>query len=97
MNISESQKKEILSKYIGNTSDELLTHLKRNFPVSELKFDWMANPIKQIYIDDKLYHIEDNKKYLVGKLVNYLEDEWTHLDNSVLRRTVKKFLDGHLL
>ena len=97
MNISESQKKEILSKYIGNTSDELLTHLKRNFPVSELKFDWMSNPIKQIYIDDKLYHIEDNKKYLVGKLVNYLEDEWTHLDNSVLRRTVKKFLDGHLL
>lgn len=97
MNISESEKKEILSKYIGNTSDELLTHLKRNFPVSELKFDWMVNPIKQIYIDDKLYHIEDNKKYLVGKLANYLEDEWTHLDNSVLRRTVKKFLDGHLL
>lgn len=97
MNISESEKKEILSKYIGNTSDELLTHLKRNFPVSELKFDWMSNPIKQIYIDDKLYHIEDNKKYLVGKLANYLEDEWTHLDNSVLRRTVKKFLDGHLL
>ena len=97
MNISESEKKEILSKYIGNTSDELLTHLKRNFPVSELKFDWMTNPIKQIYIDDKSYHIEDNKKYLVGKLANYLEDEWTHLDNSVLRRTVKKFLDGHLL
>ena len=97
MNISESEKKEILSKYIGNTSDELLTHLKRNFPVNELKFDWMSNPIKQIYIDDKLYHIEDNKKYLVGKLANYLEDEWTHLDNSVLRRTIKKFLDGHLL
>lgn len=97
MNISESEKKEILSKYIGNTSDELLTHLKRNFPVSELKFDWMSTPIKQIYIDDKLYHIEDNKKYLVGKLANYLEDEWTHLNNSVLRRTVKKFLDGHLL
>jgi hypothetical protein len=50
-----------------------------------------------MYIDDKLYHIEHNKKYLVGKLVNYLEDEWTHLDNSVLRRTIKKFLDGHLL
>ena len=97
MNISESEKKEILSKYNGNTSVELLTHLKRNFPVSELKFDWMANPIKQIYIDDKSYHIEDNKKYLVGKLANYLEDEWTHLDNSVLRRTVKKFLDGYLL
>ena len=97
MRITESEKKEILSKYNENTSSELLTYLKRNFPVSELNFDWMTNPIKQIYIDDKSYHIEDNKKYLVGKLANYLEDEWTHLDNSVLRRTIKKFLDGYLL
>ena len=97
MRITESEKKEILSKYNENTSSELLTYLKRNFPVSELNFDWMTNPIKQIYIDDKSYHIEDNKKYLVGKLANYHEDEWTHLDNSVLRRTIKKFLDGYLL
>jgi hypothetical protein len=97
MNITEAEKKEILSKYDGTTSDELLNHLKRNFPTSEFKLDWMKTPIKQISIDDKTYHIEHNKKYLVGKLSNYLQNEWNHLDNSVLRRTVKKFLDGHLL
>ncbi len=97
MKLTEEEKKEILLTYDGSTSDDLLNHLKRNFPVSEFKFDWMKTPIKQIYVDDKLYHIEHNKKYLVGKLANYLEDDWTHLDNSVLRRTIKKFLDGHLL
>jgi hypothetical protein len=97
MNLTEAEKKEILSKYDGTTSDELLNHLKRNFPVSEIKFDWMIKPVKQISIDYKTYNIEHNKKYLVGKLTNYLEDEWVHLDNAVLRRTIKKFLDGHLL
>ena len=57
----------------------------------------MKKPIKQVSIDYKTYNIEHNKKYLVGKLTNYLEDEWVHLDNAVLRRTIKKFLDGHLL
>ena len=47
-------------------------------------------------IDGKLYNIEHNKKYLVGKLSNYLEDEWVHLDGSVFRRTIKKYIDGHL-
>jgi hypothetical protein len=65
MRITESEKKEILSKYNGNTSNELLTYLKRTFPVSEFKLDWMPRSIKQIYIDGKTYHIEDNKKYLV--------------------------------
>jgi hypothetical protein len=97
MKLTEAEKKEILSKYQDTTSNELLNHLKRNFPVSEFKFDWMDNPIKRILIDDKLYIIKDNKKSLVNRLSNYVEDEWTHLDKSVLRRTVKKYIDGHLL
>ena len=40
MRITEAEKKEIMSKYDGNTSDELLTHLKRHFPVIEIKLDW---------------------------------------------------------
>jgi hypothetical protein len=97
MKLTENEKKEILSKYDGVTSNELLNHLKRNFPVTTFKLDWMENPIKQMFIDDKLYNIDGNKKYLVGKLVNYLEDEWVHLDPKVFRRTIKKFLDGYLL
>jgi len=97
MFISEEEKKEIMSKYNGTTSDALLTHMKRTFPISEIKFDWMNEPIKQISIDQKTYHIKNNKKYLVGKLFNYLEDEWIHLDKPLLRRTIKKYIDGYLL
>ena len=94
MRITEEERKEILSKYEGNTSDQLLTYLKRHFPVHEIKFDWMEKPIKQISIDQKTYMLEHNKKYLVGKLFNYLESEWVHLGEAVLRRTIKKYLDG---
>lgn len=97
MKLTESEKKEILSKYDGTTSNDLLNHLKRNFPVSEFQFDWMKKPIKRMLIDDKLYIIDDNKKSLVNRLSNYVEDEWAHLDKAVLRRTIKKYIDGHLL
>ena len=39
MRITEEEKKEIMSKYDGNTSDELLTYLKRHFHVIEIKLD----------------------------------------------------------
>jgi hypothetical protein len=94
MRITEEEKKEIMSKYDGNTSDELLTHLKRHFPVIEIKLDWMEKPLKQISIDYKIYMLEHNKKYLVGKLFNYLESDWVHLGEPTLRRTIKKYLDG---
>ena len=97
MKLTENEKKEILSKYDGTTSDELLNHLKRNFPVVDFKFDWMNKPIKQMLIDDKLYLIDNNKKYLVNKLSSFLEDDWVHLDRQVFRRTLKKFIDGYLL
>ena len=94
MRITEEEKKEIMSKYDGNTSDELLTYLKRHFPVIEIKLDWMEKPLKQISIDYKTYMLERNKKYLVGKLFVYLESDWVHLGEPTLRRTIKKFLDG---
>jgi hypothetical protein len=94
MKITEEEKKDIMSKYEGTTSDELLTYLKRHFPVHEIKLDWMENPVKQISIDHKTYMLERNKKYLVGKLFSYLESEWVHLGEPTLRRTIKKYLDG---
>jgi hypothetical protein len=97
MRITESEKKEILSKYMGNTSDKLLTYLKRNFPTSDYTHPFFDEPIKQISIDDKSHIIKGNKKYLVNKIMSYIEDEWVHLGNDVLRRTVKKFIDGNLL
>lgn len=97
MKISEEEKKEILSKYIGNTSDKLLTYLKRNFPTSVYEHPLFPKPIKQITIDDKTYIIEGHKKYLVNKILSYIEDDWVHLDYDVMRRTVKMFIDGNLL
>lgn len=96
MIITEEEKKQILSKYNENTSNELLNYLKRHFPVSEIKFDWNTEPTKQMFVDDKLYTIKNNKKYLVGKIFNYLEDDWQHLEKEILRRTIKKYIDGYL-
>lgn len=93
MRITEQERKEILSKYNDDTSDELLRHMKRNFPVQELKMAFKG-PVKFIYIDDKSHFIEGNKKYLVGKISSLLEDEWIHLGIPKIRRTVKKFIDG---
>jgi septum formation topological specificity factor MinE len=96
MIITEEEKKQILSKYHENTSNELLNYLKRHFPVSEIKFEWKTEPTKQMFVDDKLYTIKNNKKYLVGKIFNYLEDDWQHLEKEILRRTIKKYIDGYL-
>jgi len=41
MRLTENEKKEILSKYSGDTSDDLMTHLKRNFPTYETHLEWM--------------------------------------------------------
>lgn len=92
--ISEQERKEILSKYSGNTSDELLTYLKRNFPVHEYKLEWMEKPWKQIFIDSKSYMLNKHKKFLVSKISSYIEDEWIHLPVEIRRRTVKKYIDG---
>jgi hypothetical protein len=68
MNSIYEEKKSVLSKYSGDTSDDLLLHLKRHFPVTEIKHDWMEEPIKFIKIDDKTRLLKNNKKYLVSKI-----------------------------
>jgi len=92
--ITEQEKKELLSKYSGDTSDELLTYLKRHFPVTEIKHDWMTEPVLFIKIDDKSRLVKNNKKYLVGAIYNLIEDDWISLGEKKIRRTIKKYLDG---
>lgn len=93
MRITEEEKKEILSKYLDETSDELLQHMKRTFPFFEQDVEFKGKPLKQISIDGKTYNVENNKKYLVNKLSIILQDDWEHLGVSKLKRTVKKFID----
>jgi hypothetical protein len=97
MRLTEQEKREILSKYDDNTSDELLVHLKRTYPITSTKLDWMETPIKFIQIDDKSRILTGNKKVTVDRLYSLEEDRWMYLGEPVIRRTIKKFLDGNLI
>jgi len=93
MLISEQEKERILSKYYDNTSQEVKNYMKRRFPVSHYKFDWMEKPFIQILVDDKLIAVENNKKSLVNKIYHYINDEFPHIDEPTIRRTIKMYLD----
>ena len=97
MFISEEERREILSKYNDDTSEELLIFLKRYFPVHETKLDWIEKPLKFISIDGKIRPLENNKKYLVSKIYNSIENQWISLGTQVMRRTIKKYLDGVMM
>jgi len=98
--ITESEKEEILNKYNNeNTDKQILTFLKRHYTVSKpfqnSKFfdeDFMKNRI-MIQIDDKLLSVNDNKKSLVYRLFNEIDDVFPSVDVSLKRRTIKKFID----
>lgn len=93
MIITEQEKKDILSKYSDDTSDELLNHLKRHFPVTEVE-TMFGGKYKFIQVDDKSRPLYSNKKYLVSKIAQSVEDEWSSLGTQMIRRTIKKYLDG---
>jgi hypothetical protein len=97
MRITEEEKREILSKYDDNTSNELLTHLKRTYLITTQKLDWMKTPIKFIQIGDKSRILTGNKKVTVDRLYSLEEDRWMNLGKPIIRRTIKKFLDGNLI
>jgi len=93
MILSEQEKEDIRKKYEGNYSNEVLVHLRRNYPVYEFNSKFMDSPLKQILVDDKLYMLSQNKKYLVNKISSVLEDTFTSVEKPILRRTVKFYLD----
>jgi hypothetical protein len=53
----------------------------------------MDSPVKQILVDDKLYMLSQNKKYLVNKISSIIEETFTSVEKPILRRTVKFYLD----
>jgi hypothetical protein len=99
--ITESEKKNIMSKYKDNTDDKLLTYLRRNFPVSifdQPKYvpetgDYKDVKVPFIMIQGRMKYVELNKKSLVNKIFFILEDEFTDIPQDVKRRTIKKYLD----
>lgn len=97
MKLSEQEKEDILSKYVDNTSDDILVHLKRHYPFKVLNQpEWMEKPIKIIDVGEKSYWVEGNKKFLVNRIASILSNERPGTDISIIRRTIKKYLDGIL-
>lgn len=90
MRLTEQEKKDIFIKYSGDTSDELLLHLKRYYSVS--KSD--TNDLKYVNVDGKYYMLLGNKKYLVNRISSKVEERWISLGIPKIRKTVKKYLDG---
>lgn len=94
MYLTNEEKKDKLSKYTENISDELFTFLRRNIKVTEYKLDFMTKPTKFVQVGDKQRFLDNNKKYLVNYIFNYVENDWKTLGNQVIRRTIKKYLDS---
>lgn len=89
--ITEEEKDDIINKYKDNTDNKLLVYLKRHFPVRQTKID--SIPFRFIQIDDKSRNLDDNKKYLVSRIFNEVEDEFTGMDKNIMRRTIKYYID----
>ena len=60
--ITEEEKKEIKDKYVDGINQTVLTHLKRNFPISVVELKDLPRPFRFIKIDDKSRNLDDNKK-----------------------------------
>lgn len=88
------QENNILSKYSGNTSDELLSFLKRNYRTYDVNLGFGDDLHKFVVVNGKSHFIRSNKKYLVNKIDIQIQERWAYLDDDIRRRTVKKFLDG---
>jgi nicotinamide mononucleotide adenylyltransferase len=54
----------------------------------------MEKPLKFINIDGKSRPLDSNKKYLVNKIFQEVEELWIGLGTQKIRRTIKKYLDG---
>jgi hypothetical protein len=91
--ISEEERQEILGRYKDNIDDKLLNYLKRNFNIYSQELEWLDKPIKFINIHGKTKSLNQNKSYLVNKLASEVSEEFPKLDEKIIRRTIKLFID----
>ena len=90
--ITEQEKKDILDKYQDDTDRKVLTYLRRHCPVTVIDAEFYKG-MHYVLIDDKAHIVEKNKKYLVGKIYNFISEDFPDYDEKIVRRTIKKFLD----
>jgi hypothetical protein len=93
LKITEEERKHIIDKYSDNTSQEVLNHLKREFPIYSHKLEWMDKPMKFITIDDKMKTLSQSKSFLVNVIYNSIFEKFPKLNEDVIRRTIKYYID----
>ena len=93
MNITEENLDFLRQRYTGETSDQVFSFLKRRVSYASITNFLTNKELKFIYIDEKQYLLNSNKKYLKHRLVMLVDKEYPNVDISVIHRTVKKFLD----
>ena len=99
MKLTKEEKEDILSKYNDdNTSKKLLIYLIRHYPVFESDYEGtLVKNLKFIMIDGKTRLLDGHKKSILNKIASIEKDNWTNIEESVLRRTIKKYLDLYLV
>jgi hypothetical protein len=95
MKLTKEEKDEFMSKYTEDeTSPEVLNYLKRHFQTYKIDILTLNEPEVMISIDGKSYFVRSNKKRLVNKLFYTIQDSFSNIDEKIVRRTIKKFIDG---
>jgi hypothetical protein len=95
MKLTKEEKDEFMSKYTENdTSPKVLNHLMRHFQTYKIDIPTPNEPEVMISIDGKSYFVGSNKKRLVNKLFYTIQDSFSNIDEKIVRRTIKKFIDG---
>ena len=101
-NLKESEEESenydwIDPSYLADTDKNLMDFLIQEYRVWELPSTHQVFPNeKYIVVDDKPRFIKDHKKYLVNKIYLEVSEDFENLHESVIRRTIRKFLNDIL-
>ena len=76
-------------------NDTLMDYLIKNYPVGKYRESAVEflGP-KYVMVDEKPYPLEGKKKYLTNKIYWEVIDEFPNMNEPVLRRTIKTFLNN---
>ena len=75
--------------------DNLMNYLIQNYPVGKYResaAEFLGD--KYVMVDEKPYPLENHKKQITNKIYWEVVDEFPNVNEPVLRRTIKTFLNN---
>ena len=97
MYVPEDKMQILLEHYSTGVSKEIFNYLKRRVKVSFIVNDFTGSKFPCISFDEKKLIVRQNKKDLKYRLIRYIDEDFHHIDISVVHRTIKMFLDMVLI